>query len=112
MTRLSVDELKLLRRAGLSQISQGADSGSPRVLHLMNKDFQTLDTIYDAASRLTEAGIRPSFNMIFGYPGENDEDSGAIDPADDGHLPPLSGRGVLDQYFHAVSGLADHGKRL
>jgi radical SAM superfamily enzyme YgiQ (UPF0313 family) len=72
VTRLSVEELKLLRRAGLSQVSQGADSGSPKVLHLMNKDFQELDTIYEAANRLTQAGIRPSFNMIFGFPGEGD----------------------------------------
>ena len=70
VTRLSVDELKLLRRAGLTQVAQGADSGSPKVLHLMNKDFQKLDTIYEAADRLSRAGIRPSFNIIFGYPGE------------------------------------------
>jgi anaerobic magnesium-protoporphyrin IX monomethyl ester cyclase len=70
VTRLSVEELKLLRRAGLTQVAQGADSGSPKVLHLMNKDFQKLDTIYEAANRLTQAGIRPSFNIIFAYPGE------------------------------------------
>jgi anaerobic magnesium-protoporphyrin IX monomethyl ester cyclase len=70
VTRLSVEELKLLRRAGLTQVAQGADSGSPKVLHLMNKDFQKLDTIYEAADRLTRAGIRPSFNIIFAYPGE------------------------------------------
>lgn len=70
VTRLSVGELKLLRRAGLTQVAQGADSGSPKVLHLMNKDFQKLDTIYEAADRLTQAGIRPSFNIIFAYPGE------------------------------------------
>jgi anaerobic magnesium-protoporphyrin IX monomethyl ester cyclase len=70
VTRLSVDEWKLLRRAGLTQVAQGADSGSPTVLHLMNKDFQKLETIYEAADRLTQAGVRPSFNMIFGYPGE------------------------------------------
>lgn len=72
--RLTVDELKLLRRAGLSQISQGADSGSPHVLGLMNKHFQKIDTIYQAAERLTEAGIRPSFNMIFGFPGEGEKE--------------------------------------
>jgi radical SAM superfamily enzyme YgiQ (UPF0313 family) len=72
VTRLTVSELKLLRRAGLTQVSQGADSGSPRVLHLMNKDFQKLETIYEAADRLSQAGIRPSFNMIFGFPGEGD----------------------------------------
>ena len=48
-----MDELKLLRRAGLSQVAQGADSGSPKVMHLMNKDFQKLDTIYAAADKLT-----------------------------------------------------------
>lgn len=74
VTRLTVDELKLLRRAGLSQVSQGADSGSPKVLHLMNKDFQKLDTIYQAADLLTHAGIRPSFNMIFGFPGEGEKE--------------------------------------
>src|ERR1700733_7212202 len=70
VTRLTVEELKLLRRAGLSQVAQGADSGSQKILHLMNKDFQKLDTIYAAADKLTQAGIRPSFNMIFAFPGE------------------------------------------
>jgi radical SAM superfamily enzyme YgiQ (UPF0313 family) len=68
--RLSVDEWKLLRRAGLTQVSQGADTGSPKIMRLMNKTFQKLETIYEAAERLTEAGVRPSFNMIFGFPGE------------------------------------------
>jgi radical SAM superfamily enzyme YgiQ (UPF0313 family) len=42
------------------------------VLHLMNKDFQKIETIYSAAEKLSAAGIRPSFNMIFGYPGETE----------------------------------------
>jgi len=74
VVRLTVDELKLLRRSGLTQISQGADTGSPRMMHLMNKDFQNLDTIYLAAEKLTAAGIRPSFNLIFGYPGETEKE--------------------------------------
>jgi radical SAM superfamily enzyme YgiQ (UPF0313 family) len=72
VNRLTVDELKLLRRAGLSQVAQGVDTGSPKVMHLMNKDFQKIETVYAAASKLTEAGIRPSFNMIFGFPGEGE----------------------------------------
>ena len=74
VTRFSVDELKLLRRSGLSQIAHGAESGSPKVLHLMNKDFQKIETIYQAADKLTQAGIRPSFNIIFGFPGEGDKE--------------------------------------
>jgi anaerobic magnesium-protoporphyrin IX monomethyl ester cyclase len=74
VARLSVDELKLLRRAGLSQIAHGADSGSPAVLRLMNKQFQNLDTIHTVAAKLTAAGIRPSFNMIFAFPGEGEKE--------------------------------------
>jgi radical SAM superfamily enzyme YgiQ (UPF0313 family) len=72
VTRLTVEELKLLRRSGLSQIAHGVDSGSPKVLNLMNKNFQKIETIYKAADMLTQAGIRPSFNMIFGFPGETE----------------------------------------
>jgi radical SAM superfamily enzyme YgiQ (UPF0313 family) len=70
VTRLTVDELRLLRRAGLSQICHGAESASPTVLRLMNKEFQKVETIEQAARLCTAAGIRPSFNIIFGFPGE------------------------------------------
>jgi anaerobic magnesium-protoporphyrin IX monomethyl ester cyclase len=68
--RLSLEDLKLLRRAGLHQICQGVDSGSPKILKLMNKTFQDFDDIYACAARCLRAGIRPSFNIIFAYPGE------------------------------------------
>jgi radical SAM superfamily enzyme YgiQ (UPF0313 family) len=68
--RLSVEDLKLLRRSGLQQICHGAESGSPKMLKLMNKGFQNFDTIYETARRCLEADIRPSFNIIFAYPGE------------------------------------------
>jgi anaerobic magnesium-protoporphyrin IX monomethyl ester cyclase len=68
--RLSIEDLKNLRRAGLHQICQGVDSGSPKILKAMNKDFQDFESIYESAARCLEAGIRPSFNIIFAYPGE------------------------------------------
>jgi radical SAM superfamily enzyme YgiQ (UPF0313 family) len=68
--RLREDELRLLRRAGLHQICQGVDSASPKILKLMNKTFQDFESIYQSADRCLKAGIRPSFNIIFGYPGE------------------------------------------
>jgi radical SAM superfamily enzyme YgiQ (UPF0313 family) len=74
VNRLTVDELSLLRRAGLSQICHGAESASPAVLRLMNKDFQKVDTIYHAAEKCIRAGIRPSFNIIFGFPGEGERE--------------------------------------
>jgi radical SAM superfamily enzyme YgiQ (UPF0313 family) len=74
VNRLEVDQLKLLRRAGLSQICHGAESASPKVLKLMNKDFQKPETIYSVAEKCIQAGIRPSFNVIFGFPGEGEEE--------------------------------------
>lgn len=68
--RLSLQDLKLLRRGGLHQICQGVDSGSTKILKLMNKTFQDYDDIYACAGRCLQAGIRPSFNIIFAYPGE------------------------------------------
>ncbi len=70
VARLSIEDLKLLRRAGLRQICQGVDSASPTILHAMNKEFQDFASIYESAHRCIEAGIRPSFNIIFAYPGE------------------------------------------
>lgn len=70
VSRLSLEDMKLLRRAGLRQVCQGVDSGSPTILQAMNKDFQDFDSIYESAARCLEAGIRPSFNIIFAFPGE------------------------------------------
>ena len=70
VARLSIGDLKLLKRSGLQQICQGAESGSAKVLEAMNKDFQDFDSIYESAARCVEAGIRPSFNIIFAFPGE------------------------------------------
>jgi radical SAM superfamily enzyme YgiQ (UPF0313 family) len=72
--RLHPEELRVLRRSGLTQICHGAESGSPKVLKLMRKDFQTVDTIYRSAEKCSEAGIRPSFNVIFGFPGEGEQE--------------------------------------
>jgi anaerobic magnesium-protoporphyrin IX monomethyl ester cyclase len=68
--RLSPEDLKLLQRSGLTQVCQGVDSGSPKILKMMNKTFQDFDSIFESAARLLQAGIRPSFNIIFAYPGE------------------------------------------
>jgi anaerobic magnesium-protoporphyrin IX monomethyl ester cyclase len=72
--RLSVEELALLRRSGLHQICQGIETASPTVMKLMNKDFQVLGDIYESTERCVKAGVIPSFNIIFGYPGEGDKE--------------------------------------
>jgi radical SAM superfamily enzyme YgiQ (UPF0313 family) len=67
---LSVAELKLQRRSGLHQICQGIETASPTVMKLMNKGFQVIPDIYEPTARCLEAGVIPSFNIIFGFPGE------------------------------------------
>ncbi len=74
VNRLDVDQLKLLRRAGLRQICHGAESASPTVLKLMDKNFQRPETIYAVAEKCIRADIRPSFNVIFGFPGEGEKE--------------------------------------
>lgn len=68
--RLTVEELRVLRRSGLHQICQGIETASPQVMKLMNKGFQNLPDIYQSTERLLQGGVIPSFNIIFGYPGE------------------------------------------
>ncbi len=74
VNRLQISELKLLRRAGLSQISHGLESASPKVLDLMNKSFQKPETAYSVAEKCIHAGVKPSFNVIFGFPGEGERE--------------------------------------
>jgi len=72
--RLSINELTLLRRSGLHQVCQGIETASPTVMKLMNKDFQVLGDIYQSTERCIKAGVIPSFNIIFGFPGEGSKE--------------------------------------
>jgi radical SAM superfamily enzyme YgiQ (UPF0313 family) len=71
--RLSDEELSLLARSGLRRIFFGLESGSVKVMRSVNKRLD-LETAYRTAQRCLEVGIRPSFNLIFGLPAEEEED--------------------------------------
>jgi len=43
-------------------------------MKLMNKDFQVLGDIYESTKRCIQADVIPSFNIIFGYPGEGENE--------------------------------------
>ena len=58
-----------LARAGCCEVWMGAESGSQRVLDAMDKGTST-DEIRSARRALGDAGIRASFFVQFGYPGE------------------------------------------
>ena len=72
--RMSEDDLRLLGASGVTYMGFGTESTSPAVLKLMNKRHQRVDEMYETARRAAIGGIRVTFNLIFGYPGETEAD--------------------------------------
>jgi radical SAM superfamily enzyme YgiQ (UPF0313 family) len=58
-----------LARAGCENVWIGAESGSQKVLDAMDKGLR-VEQIFQATSSLRARGIRVSFFLQFGYPGE------------------------------------------
>ena len=71
--RLTPDEARLYRRAGLVRVHYGAESGSDDVLQSIEKK-SNVDATMKAVERCKEAGIRASFGFIFGLPEEKEKD--------------------------------------
>lgn len=72
LCRLSDDEVALLASSGVSHIGFGTESASPEILRKMHKSHQKIDDMFEAARKCRDAGIRVTYNLIFGYPGEED----------------------------------------
>jgi anaerobic magnesium-protoporphyrin IX monomethyl ester cyclase len=62
-----------LASAGCDEVWMGAESGSQRILDAMDKGTK-VEQIAVARRRLGEAGIKASFFLQFGYPGETLDD--------------------------------------
>lgn len=71
--RLTTEQAKLYRRAGLVRVHFGAESGSEKVLLSIEKKANVEKTLL-AVERCKEADIRASFGFIFGLPAEEEED--------------------------------------
>lgn len=74
LCRLTDEEVELLAASGVSHIGFGTESASPEVLERMNKRHQRIEDISEAARKCSRAGIRVTLNLIFGYPGEQEQD--------------------------------------
>jgi anaerobic magnesium-protoporphyrin IX monomethyl ester cyclase len=72
--RMSDEEVGLLGESGVSHMGFGTESASQEVLALMNKKHQRVDEMYETARKSERAGIRVTFNLILGYPGETEAD--------------------------------------
>ncbi|MEO5562038.1 MAG: radical SAM protein [Chitinophagaceae bacterium] len=62
-----------LARAGCENIWMGAESGSQKILDAMDKGI-TVEQIQASTKLIRKHGIKPSFFIQFGYPGESKED--------------------------------------
>lgn len=67
LVRYSDDTWRLLKRAGLTMMFCGAESGSDAVLKKMNKGTTTAQ-IVEVAARSKAHGIIPEFSFVFGDP--------------------------------------------
>lgn len=70
---LQENYVKALARAGCENSWMGAESGSQKILDAMDKGTN-VEQIAEATRLLREHGIRPSFFIQFGYPGETKMD--------------------------------------
>jgi anaerobic magnesium-protoporphyrin IX monomethyl ester cyclase len=75
LLKTSDEDVKLMRRSGLSRVFIGAESGSDDVLKSVNKvRFQGTRVLHDVAEKLYRADITCTFSLIFGLPDESEED--------------------------------------
>jgi radical SAM superfamily enzyme YgiQ (UPF0313 family) len=74
LCRMSDEEVCLLGESGVSHMGFGTESASQEVLALMNKKHQRVNDMYETARKAEQAGIRVTFNLILGYPGETEAD--------------------------------------
>ncbi len=68
-----IENTMLWRRAGYYRVEMGCESGSPRILQLMNKRI-TVEQTRAAISGLALAGIKTTTYWVIGYPGETEAD--------------------------------------
>jgi len=81
---LGVKELKAARRAGLSRMTTGLESGSRKILNAMGRGTNP-DALSDFLRNAFEAGISVRLTAIIGYPGEEPADVAATEAFLDRH---------------------------
>jgi radical SAM superfamily enzyme YgiQ (UPF0313 family) len=69
---MSEEDVCLLAESGARHIGFGTESASQEVLTMMNKRFQHVEQMVETARKTHLAGIHVVFNIILGYPGENE----------------------------------------
>jgi len=70
---ISISTLGLMKQAGCNYISFSPESGSKKVLKLMNKPFKH-EFALEMTKEMNRLGIKTQACFVLGFPGEKDED--------------------------------------
>lgn len=73
LRKSSHEFLQLVRRAGIEQVFVGVESGSNRVLRLINKDIEVAHVL-EVNRKLRDVGVIPVYSFMAGMPDETQED--------------------------------------
>ena len=65
--------LDLMKRSGCAELTFGVESGSDRILGLIDKDIRVCDVL-EAHSRVKKFGFRVNYHFMVGFPGETPAD--------------------------------------
>lgn len=74
LCRMSDAEVRLLAESGVRHIGFGTESASESVLRAMDKRHQKVEDMFECARKTHQAEIGVTYNLIFGFPGETEED--------------------------------------
>jgi len=70
---LSLDEYKLMKKAGFRMLLFGLESASQRILDELNKGV-TVEDILDSCKKAKDAGLTVHITIMFGYPSASREE--------------------------------------
>lgn len=70
---LSLEEYKLMKKAGFRLVLFGLESANPKTLEKVNKGVKR-EVIIESCKLARKAGLFPHITIMFGYPWENFED--------------------------------------
>ena len=71
--QLTVEEVRLLKESGCFRVWIGAESGSQKILDLMNRKVR-VEEVQKGINSIKKAGMQAGTFIILGYPGENEKD--------------------------------------
>lgn len=73
MDRLAIMDLPKLEKCGMRAVQPGIESGSPKILRMINKG-ETVQDFIKANRKLAKTSIIPLYNFMMGFPTETKKD--------------------------------------